>query len=95
MTPLTIGTSYNGKASGGSSYTEAALDFEVILFDESAYPMADGNGNILFQYNDVTMNLNQASGIFEATGSTIGVRTIPTLSDLVTPIAPNMPTARQ
>lgn len=61
------------KAGGGSNFMEAELDFELILFDPAEYPTRDGNGEILFQYQDVTMNLS-GSGYHEAYGSTIGIQ---------------------
>ncbi len=45
------------KASGGSSYSQANLDFSVSLLDPEEYPTPDGNGSILIQYNDVQMDL--------------------------------------
>ncbi len=61
------------KASGGgSSYNTANLDFEVILLGQTLTPTLDGNGRILFQYNDVTMNMPGNGG--ENPGCTIGIQ---------------------
>ena len=60
---------------GGSSYTEAAQDFEVILYGQDETPTLDGNGRILFQYNDVTMNTSGGgAGFAEISGSSVGIQ---------------------
>jgi hypothetical protein len=62
------------KAGAGSSYA-TPLDFEVLLFDTTFHPTSDGNGLILMQYNQVTMNLPSGDGSpQEAPGSTIGIQ---------------------
>ena len=50
----------------------AAQDFEVILYDEFFYPTFDGNGQVLVQYNDVTMGVQGDSE--EPNGCTIGIQ---------------------
>jgi hypothetical protein len=63
------------KASGGgATYSQANLDFEVILYDTAMHPTFDGNGRILFQYQDVQMNLNGAGGSSETSGSSVGIQ---------------------
>ncbi len=48
------------------------LNFEVILLNEETYPTFDGNGQILCQYNDVTMGV---TGWYEEpNGCTIGIQ---------------------
>ncbi|MBI5060137.1 carboxypeptidase regulatory-like domain-containing protein [candidate division KSB1 bacterium] len=59
------------KAKGGSSFS-TQLNFEIILFDEEFHPTFDGNGNILFQYQTVSLNLPGIGG--EADGQTIGIQ---------------------
>ncbi len=62
------------KASGGGfGYSEANLNFQVILYGQTETPTLDGNGRILFQYNDVTMNLSGTGGA-EISGSTVGIQ---------------------
>jgi hypothetical protein len=61
------------KASAGSAYG-TPLDFEVILFDTAFFPTFDGNGLILAQYNNVSMNLPSGDGGSDAPGSTIGIQ---------------------
>ncbi|MBL0062443.1 MAG: T9SS type A sorting domain-containing protein [bacterium] len=60
------------KAGCGSSSFNTNLNFQVILLGQDLTPTFDGNGRILFQYNDVTMNLPPAFGQ-EISGSTIGI----------------------
>jgi len=61
------------KAGGGSNYSQANLNFQVVLYDTSAHSTIDGNGKILFQYNDVQMNLNTPDGS-DARGCSIGIQ---------------------
>ena len=61
-------------AGGGLDFNQANLDFEVILLDTSYYPTYDGNGMILFQYQDVTMNLNAGGGGSDASGCSVGIQ---------------------
>lgn len=57
---------------GGFSFTDADLDYEVIIYGQTLTPTLDGNCRLLFQYNDVTMNLNGTGS--ETPGSTIGIQ---------------------
>ncbi|HEY3296229.1 MAG TPA: C25 family cysteine peptidase [bacterium] len=60
------------KAGVGANYS-TPLDFEVILYDTTYAPTATGDGKILVQYNQVTMNVaNQYND--EAPGCTIGIQ---------------------
>jgi len=58
---------------GGTSYTDANLDYEVIIYGQTLTPTLDGNCRILIQYNDVSMNLNPAGGFAEISGSSVGI----------------------
>jgi hypothetical protein len=51
----------------------APLDFEVILYDSSGSPTADGNGNILIQYNVASVD-HQAQYCDDPAGCTIGIQ---------------------
>jgi hypothetical protein len=53
--------------------SQTSQDFEVILYDTTRYPTFDGNGKILIQYNDVTMNLATPE-YDEIPGCTIGIQ---------------------
>lgn len=57
---------------GGFAFSDADLDYQVIIYGQTLTPTLDGNCRILFQYNDVTMNLNGTGS--ETPGSTIGVQ---------------------
>jgi hypothetical protein len=60
---------------GSSSYSEASQDFQVILYGQDQTPTLDGNGRILFQYNDVTMNTSGGgAGFAEISGSSVGIQ---------------------
>jgi hypothetical protein len=56
----------------GANFT-VPLDFEVILYDTAYTPTVDGNGEVLVQYNQVSMNLN-AEYCDEPAGCTIGIQ---------------------
>ncbi|MBK8127934.1 MAG: carboxypeptidase regulatory-like domain-containing protein [bacterium] len=61
------------KASGGGyTYSDASLDFQLLLLDPIAYPSVGGNGKLLFMYNDITMDL-LASTSDDIPGVTIGI----------------------
>ncbi|MCB9358275.1 MAG: carboxypeptidase regulatory-like domain-containing protein, partial [Calditrichaeota bacterium] len=60
------------KGTSGSGWT-AAQNFEVILYGQTETPTLDGNGRILIQYNDVTMNTSGAFGT-EISGSSVGIQ---------------------
>lgn len=60
-------------SAGGSGFNQAQLNFQVILLGQDLTPTLDGNGRILIQYNDVTMNLSGAFGS-EISGSSIGIQ---------------------
>jgi hypothetical protein len=49
------------------------LDFEVILYDTTYVPTLTGDGEVLVQYNHITMNINPQYGD-DAPGSTIGIQ---------------------
>ena len=55
-----------------ATWTATNLDFEVILYDEFFDPTFDGNGQILFQYNDATMGID--GHYEEPNGCTIGIQ---------------------
>lgn len=62
------------KASGGGpSFSDANLDFAISLLDPEMHPTNDGNGEMLFQYADVTMGL-YSSEEYGASGCTIGIQ---------------------
>ncbi len=58
------------KATGAFNSTQ--LNFELVLYDEDHYPTFDGNGQILFQYQAVTLNMTGEG--FEAEGQSIGIQ---------------------
>jgi hypothetical protein len=58
--------------SPGANFT-TPLDFEVILYDTTFAPTYDGNGKVLVQYNQVTMNLN-SEYCDEPPGCTVGIQ---------------------
>lgn len=60
------------KTGSGSGFTEANHNFQVILYGQDALPTLDGNGRILIQYNDVTMNTSGSFGQ-EISGSSVGI----------------------
>jgi hypothetical protein len=64
---------FQWKASAGTFYS-TPLDFEVMLFDTTFHPTSDGNGLILMQYNDVTMNLPAGGGGQDVSGCSIGIQ---------------------
>jgi len=60
------------KAGAGQTYS-TPLDFEVMLYDTTYLPTLDGNGQVVVQYNTVSMNLtNYLSD--EPPGCTVGVQ---------------------
>jgi len=61
------------EGSSDPSHFATPLDFEVILYDTTYVPTLDGNGEVVVQYNQVTMNLN-AEYCDEPAGSTIGIQ---------------------
>jgi hypothetical protein len=74
------------KAGVGSNYS-TNIDFELILYDPSEYPVMDGNGPILFQYNDLPSsnptNQPQQSGVApEISGCSIGIQNEPAIIGL-------------
>lgn len=62
------------RATGGLNYTEANLDFEIMILNPVAYPSLGENGKIVFLYRDVTMNLGRVEQYEDIGGCTIGVQ---------------------
>jgi hypothetical protein len=58
----------------GANAESTPLDFEVILLDEEFYPTLDGNGQVLVQYQTVTMNMQ--GGNNDIGGCTIGIQDV-------------------
>lgn len=59
---------WNVRSAGSTNTSEK---FQVILFDPDFYPTSTGDGEILFQYNDIT----QIAGIYDDNEySTVGIR---------------------
>lgn len=62
------------RATGGTTYTQANLDFELMILDPAAYPPIDDNGKLVLLYNDVTMNLETTDTQEDLNGCTIGIQ---------------------
>jgi hypothetical protein len=67
------------KARGAIVSGPTTADFEIILLDPAHYPTRDGNGIIVFQYNQIQENAGQSNDVpystigIQAPGCTVGL----------------------
>ncbi|RPH91912.1 carboxypeptidase regulatory-like domain-containing protein, partial [candidate division KSB1 bacterium] len=66
------------KAQG--AFSTSALDFEIVLLDPNYYPTRDGNGIIVYQYQQITESYGQTNDVpystvgIQAPGRTVGLQ---------------------